>query len=936
MAGGSRRRRRRRWRLSELLTRAGFVVGAVAATVGLFKLPGWVAATAVALPFGIALAGQIVYDREQQIKVCSGFLSHWPLPRLRDLDLFEVGPHRSKRAERHCPTGHPQCRGDAHRPPYVQRSQDGQLADLLERRQFVLVVGALLAGKSRSALEVARELLPGHRLVVPRSGPAIPEVEELRRSPLQRPDVVLWLDDLEGLLAEDPAADGLDRQLLVSWRRRGAPKVLATMSKTRYQRLTSVSGDVDRHVARTIRELGDVVALPAGHDERELTEIRRLYAGEDAGGGLGRWLFVADRLAERLEMGAALDPAGLAVVTAAVLWYRCTSVHWLSEVTLKRLYQTLCRLSSGRVSEVDWARGLDWALEPVVAALDDTSLLLGRSDRRGGIEYRAHGAILDTPELAEAPIRQTVWETVIGRASMRGTLRIGFNAYKEGNLDAAGRAWSRALASEDPAVAARAARFLGYVLLERGRADEAEEAFERATAQGVEAIRLEAWEGLGRARLARDDLQDAREAFAKVIEADSTGDLDLRARAALRLAEINVRLDDRQAAVDALRSIGDVSGIDDADLRARVAVLLGELSLERGDAQGARAALEPAVHAGRDGDPSLRSEAAYHLGRAYAELEQPKAAENAFDLAMRTHDPDRRADAALRLGAVRELLEDRPGADRAYRQAVVHGGSYAATAWDRLGHLHEHDDPARARGYFARMVDRTDPEAARRTGAPLERVLERLASGRDSAGAAEARFELGRLYEAQGRPDRALDAYRRAVEDDASDLRPEVAPRLGEVARRAEAGGDNTTAAEALFMLAGLQEDPRALQTYERAIDLGGLRPEHLLQAVRAVERLDPSNPDPGRALKLGNLYEELERYADARRLYEAAQRSGDRTQAGPASEGLGRIEAAERERRRVEERLRSLQEGPRFTRPAGWRPPHDPGRGAGPARPYR
>jgi len=52
-------------------------------------------------------------------------------------------------------------------PPYVRRDIDERLDDALVEQRFLVVVGPSKAGKSRSAFEAMRRLVPTSTLVVP-------------------------------------------------------------------------------------------------------------------------------------------------------------------------------------------------------------------------------------------------------------------------------------------------------------------------------------------------------------------------------------------------------------------------------------------------------------------------------------------------------------------------------------------------------------------------------------------------------------------------------------------------------------------------------------------------------------------------------------------------------------------------------------------------
>lgn len=147
-------------------------------------------------------------------------------------DLLGLGVHRARSGG-----------GDGSAlPPYVLRDVDGQVRDELriaaESGGFVLLTGDSTAGKSRTALEAVREVLPGHLLLAP---PSEADLRPLRRAP-NEPAYdrhVLWLDDLERYLGPG----GLEPSLLTSLIRSHLV-VLATLRDERYDALRETADEL--------------------------------------------------------------------------------------------------------------------------------------------------------------------------------------------------------------------------------------------------------------------------------------------------------------------------------------------------------------------------------------------------------------------------------------------------------------------------------------------------------------------------------------------------------------------------------------------------------------------------------------------------------------------------------------------------------------------
>ncbi|MFB7503050.1 tetratricopeptide repeat protein [Streptomyces broussonetiae] len=149
-----------------------------------------------------------------------------------DVDLLGLGVHRARTAD-----------GDGSGlPPYVLRDVDGrvraELRAAAESGGFVLLTGDSTAGKTRTALEAVRAVLPGHLLLAPPWGADLRPLGRAPGEPVYDRHV-LWLDDLEHYLR----AGGLEPSLLTSLIR-ARLVVLATLRDERYDSLREAADDV--------------------------------------------------------------------------------------------------------------------------------------------------------------------------------------------------------------------------------------------------------------------------------------------------------------------------------------------------------------------------------------------------------------------------------------------------------------------------------------------------------------------------------------------------------------------------------------------------------------------------------------------------------------------------------------------------------------------
>lgn len=121
---------------------------------------------------------------------------------------------------------------------YVDRDHDPALRERLAAAArtggFVLLVGAASTGKTRSAYEAARAVLPKWRVMIPDPARGIAQVAKLPGR------TVLWLDEVQRYLVD--GGNGLDRGALLTLIHRHRVVVLGTMWPDYYQSLVEQPG----------------------------------------------------------------------------------------------------------------------------------------------------------------------------------------------------------------------------------------------------------------------------------------------------------------------------------------------------------------------------------------------------------------------------------------------------------------------------------------------------------------------------------------------------------------------------------------------------------------------------------------------------------------------------------------------------------------------
>jgi len=211
----------------------------------------------------------------------------------------------------------------------VPRDVDGgefgvraKIAASAERGGFVLLVGGSSVGKTRSAVEAVKALLPDWWLVHP-AGPG--EVAAMAAAPSLR--TVVWLDELQRYLdGEHGLTGGVVRALLSPLH---PAVIIGTIWPDRYTTYAAVPvpGGADLHARkREVLDLAMVIRIgpafsPAEQDRARTAAARdrRLEIALDtARYGLTQTLAAGQQLVSRWEDAKTASPYAWAVLTAAL------------------------------------------------------------------------------------------------------------------------------------------------------------------------------------------------------------------------------------------------------------------------------------------------------------------------------------------------------------------------------------------------------------------------------------------------------------------------------------------------------------------------------------------------------------------------------------------------------------------------------------------
>lgn len=286
----------------------------------------------------------------------------------------QLGVHAAVAGER-------RCGGDEFvLPTYVPRAHDEQVRNWLRMlvegggTQLLMLRGGSCTGKTRTAFEAVREVMPDWRLVYPKTAQAV--VELLSGVPLAE-RTVLWLDDLHRLLAESAGkqAAGLLRELLDQ---PGPVAAVATIWPDNYKALVStpLAGQADRYSqARSLLVRGSTVVVPDAFTGEAWEEFMRRSAADASlsavaapageGGSVAQLLAAGPELMEHWQQAPQIY--GKAVISAAIDARRLGTRAPLPEVFLQ--HAATGYLTPRQRAEADpssWFRdALDYACRPI-------------------------------------------------------------------------------------------------------------------------------------------------------------------------------------------------------------------------------------------------------------------------------------------------------------------------------------------------------------------------------------------------------------------------------------------------------------------------------------------------------------------------------------------------------------------------------------------
>lgn len=754
------------------------------------------------LPLAGSLGTTGQRKRRDRIKQLIEFpSSDGDLPRVKDLDIYDLGVARSK-----------------YRPGedrYVSRpTVDDALAAGLRDNGFVVADGPSKAGKSRSMIQMLMRERPNARLLMPLREPGVlAELADLNPAADYGADgVVIWLDRLETYLGPQGLTRGILRTFLASQPR---TEVVANITSTQRARLVDREGQASR-LSDVLHEAATVRVDPA-LTSAEVEHAHEFYPGEVfSERGFGAHLASAPDL-EKMFSDAWNDvPQGWAVVQAAIDWQRMGVDAPITARWLRVLFDVYVE---GAVppdfddDDTAFTSGLDWAKH----APEGRSALLMRERLATGSGFRAFDTLVD---MATREIPERAWTVLLGEDPALGGESLLSITMAADSAETAQRAATLAMERTDnPVTRGWAALLLGWIAMAIGDAAESDRYLAMVIALDTPEAAGWAKVDLATIKISRDELEVA-EALLRSAVAD--GDPGVRELARANLGAVLNRLNRTDEAFELLKSVAEhtdspqaaslaseqigrmiVRGAADQRLKARSLSFpggegrsvrmfdaireqrgmlarpiaqnnLGWLFLVRGDFEQARPYLEAALSST---DPNV-------LASTKAALGQLLVNEDRWDEGKQMLQEARDGgsfDAGLTLAEIAYRDRDVDGALTMLGEIVENGGMvYGSAAADMIGDIHVAEgDVAAGRQAYRQAMDigqrdwsvvaaidlaKTFADGDAAAHGEARSLLERAAASGHPVQAPHAADLLGDLFLDEGDHESARDAYRQAVE----------------------------------------------------------------------------------------------------------------------------------------------------------------------------
>lgn len=749
--------------------------------------------------------------------------------------------------------------------PYVLRDCERDVERRLRDRR-VLIVGPAMAGKTRLALQLTREIFPDHGFVDAADGTSLRTLLEVEPSDSR---LVIWLDDLMRFLGDDP----LTRVVLELLHSRGNV-LIATMGTRSYEALTSTDavqpfgwglpawfGEPVRLAGWSPGELDR--AMHRGVAEQILASARRSGLSASVGGGPGlvRWL----------RSGGSNQPVGYALVRAAADWRGAGMSPVLARQTLVDLVPSYLNNVSAAADVDAVSNGLSWAATRV----NGVALLEPHGDG-----YRLLDYVHEHLAAEASMIPQPVWDTAIARALPRELVDVGYRAaIRHDRPDIAKAAYRKAADSADPIAAPQAALCLARLHQRAGDLVAATDAYRQALDSRHPDYAPAAALALGGMREDRFDPTGAAAIYQFAVD---TGHPDHAPAAALRLGHLRKNRGDLAGAAAAYA----LAAVSQHAAAARAASLLEDVRRDQTVSDVQTAAMAAVIAAVKTGAPAVNARDPRPKPEAKPEAQpevQPDAATGpiptvgtgAMPEAARNPEtgpavaPETRR---LTIAAVSVAVPTAPAANG--HRSVANTVTMAAVP--PVAHRRppggDHTD-----GYMT---------AFQRSRASAAAIDHTLTTGPAPLANSESMLELGKNRLDQGDVDGALAAWQKVLESGHPENAPAAALLIGSVHSKR---GDVDRAAEAYRVAVDSGHPDHAEDAAAQLTSVLEDR-DYLEQAAAYRREIESGDPEaaPGAALSLAFLCQSRDDIAGEAAAYQRVIDLGSREYLPIAAYNLG------------------------------------------------
>lgn len=335
-------------------------------------------------------------------------------------------------------------------PPYIGRSKDGALRDLLTRSAFVLLIGDSATGKTRTAYEAVRAVLPDHTLVAPQDRDAVSAAIEIAAS---LPRCVLWLDDMYRLAGPEGLTSADAARLIDDPDERHHRVILATITVSDLAKFTDRRDDANRRVNQAVLAQAHRIGLDRMFDKEELSRTRRLAGDPRIADalrhpeyGVPEYLAAGPELFDLWQaeiLGGGPHARGAALISAAIDCRRAQLYRPLSRDLIERLHgDYLSRM--GRIGERVESLEAAWAWATRAGSVQ-APLTVVDPDRP---TYEVFSYLVDEAERRATPADNVPGPTLVAalrEADATEAMRIGQVARNYGNLRIALQAFTQAV-----------------------------------------------------------------------------------------------------------------------------------------------------------------------------------------------------------------------------------------------------------------------------------------------------------------------------------------------------------------------------------------------------------------------------------------------------------------------------------------------------------